>query len=141
MAEEEGLDLEIAWMNLHELRSVMGHGARVAHLGGRPTVMANHLVDATDNRGLAALVRFARMSLSGGGRFYADFLFAVPGSAPARGSDRLRPVEVGTVARALNDGGAVIVHSAQVMQEKTSGPGETAGLDRPVARMVAEWRR
>ena len=142
VAEEEGLDLEIAWMNLHELRSVMAHGARIAHLVGRPTVMASHLVDATDNRGLAALVRFARMSLSVGGRFYADFLCAEPGSDPGpRGSDRLRPVEVDTVVRALTDGGAVIVHSAQVQQEQATGPGEQSGQDRPVARMVAEWRR
>ena len=123
VAEEEGLDLEIAWVNLHELRSVMAQGARVAHLGGPAVVMANHLIDSTDDRGLAALVRFARMSLAGGGRFYAEFLSAEPGEDPGpRGSDRLRPVAVEKVTRALTDGGAVIVHSAQVNKQRTSAP-------------------
>ena len=74
VAEEEGLDYESGWVNLHEPRSVVAQAARVAHLGGPPTVIANHLVDATDRRGLASFVRFSRLALSGGGRVYADFV-------------------------------------------------------------------
>ena len=84
VAEEEGLDYESGWVNLHEPRSVVAQGARVAHLGGPPTVIAHHVVDATDRRGLASFVRFSRLALPGGGRVYVDFV-----SSPA--ADRTRP--------------------------------------------------
>lgn len=136
-AEEEGLDLDTGWMNLHELRSVLAQGARVAHLGGPPAVMANHLVDATDAAGLAALVRFARMAVSGGGRFYADFRCVEPGAKPGpRGKDRLRPVDVARVVRAFEDGGADIVLTTRVAD--TPQAGTTTG--HAVARLVAQWR-
>ena len=51
-----GLALELGWMNLHELRSVLAWGAPVARFDGPTVVMASHLVDATDQRGLEALV-------------------------------------------------------------------------------------
>ena len=50
-----------------------------------PCVMANHLLDAIDQLGVESFVRFARMSLSGGGRLYADFYALQPGE------DRYRP--------------------------------------------------
>ena len=53
-------------MNLHELRSVMAWGATVARFDGPTVVMANHLLDATDQRGVEALARFARMALRRG---------------------------------------------------------------------------
>ena len=55
--------------------------------------MANHLIDATDQRGLEALARFARMALSGGGRLYADFHVLRPGEhyVPSGRRDRSAP--------------------------------------------------
>jgi len=142
-ATEEGLDLEIAWMNLHELRTVMAQGARVARMDGPPTLIANHLIDATDQRGLEALARFARMALSGGGRLYAEFDSLTLGEhhVPEAGWDPLVPKDGDRVADELRATGAVIVHSTQVRQKVTSGSGENAGADRPVARLVAEWRK
>ena len=133
VAEEEGLDYEFVWVNLHEPRSVVAQAARVAHLGGPPTVIANHLVDATDRRGLTSFVRFCRLALSGGGRVYADFVSSPAGtSRGARGRDLLQPVPVEGVVDALRDSGADIVHS-----EERAGPDESG---RPVARVVAQWR-
>ena len=102
-AEEEGLDLEVGWMNLHELRSVLAQGARVARLPGPPTLLANHLIDATDQRGLEALARFARMALSGGGRLYADFDALRPGerSVPPGPRDATRPKDAERVLQTL----------------------------------------
>jgi hypothetical protein len=136
-AAREGLDYESAWMNLHELRSVIANGARVAHLGGPPTVMASHLVDATDRRGLDALLRFSRMALAGGGRLYLDFWAAEPGAGRGRrDEDRLQPVPPAGVAQALRRAGADIVLSTQAQEQSSDGdPG------RPVARLVAQWRR
>jgi hypothetical protein len=137
VAGEEGLDYESVWFNLHELRSALSVGARVAYLGGPPTVMANHLLDATDRRGLDTFLRFCRMALAGGGRLYADFLAAPAGQGRGpRGDDRLQPLPVDGVTRALRRAGAVMVHSTETHEQTSDGsPG------RPVARLVAEWRR
>jgi hypothetical protein len=140
-AAEETAPLELGWMNLHELRSVMAWGATVARFERPTVVMANHLVDATDLRGVESLARFARMALGGGGRLYADFCVLGPDEEryiPEGRGDRLRPKHAERVARTLEQAGAVIVHSTQV--ETTSVPREFTETDRPVARLVAEWR-
>ncbi len=136
VAAEEGLDHETGWMNLHELRTVLGQGARVARFEGTPVVMAHHLLDATDQAGREAFARFARMALSGGGRLYTDFLCAEPGGEPpGRGKDRLRPVVTEEVVRTLTQAGADIVLNTQFRKHTASGePG------RPVTRLVAQWR-
>ena len=137
VAEEEGLDYESAWLNLHELRSAISHGARVAHLDGPPTVIANHLLDATDRRGLDAFLRFCRMALAGGGRLYTDFLSAGAGQARGeRGEDRLQSLPPAGVTEALRRAGADIVHSTETHEQTSDG-----SSGRPVARLVAQWRR
>jgi hypothetical protein len=139
-AEEEGLDLEVGWMNLLELRSVMAHGARVARLPGPPTLLVNHLIDSTDQRGLEALARFARMALSVGGRMYAEFDALRPGERPAPPGprDATRPKNAERVLRTLRDSGAAIVQSTQIL---TAGHPEGDVAERPVMRLVAEWRK
>ncbi len=139
-AEEEGLDLEFGWMNLLELRSVIARGASVARLSGTPTLLANHLIDSTDRRGLHALARFARMALSDGGRMYAEFDALRPGERPVAPGPRdpTQPKDAERVLQTLRDSGAVIVHSTQ-RPKPGSNDGEEAG--RPVVRLVAEWRK
>ena len=139
-ADEEGLDLEVGWMNLFELRSVLAQGTRVARMHGPPTLLANHLIDSTDQRGLEALARFARMSLSGGGRLYADFDALRPRerNAPPGPRDVTRPKNTERVLRTLQESGAVIVQNTQV---QTPGPTDGEGAERPVVRLVAEWRK
>ena len=131
VAEEEGLDLRLDWMNLHETRTVLAHGARLARLEGPVTVMSHHLVDSTDDLGLHGLARLSRMALARGGRWYADFDALRPGETytPSGRRDVIRPKDVDHVVGLLEEWGAVIVHSTV---EATSG-------DRPVARVVAEW--
>jgi len=142
-AEEESLDLDISWMNLHEPRSVFAQGARIARREGRVVVMANHLVDSTDPRGLDALVRLARMALAGrakrgGGRLYLELDVLRPGEhySPTGRRDIVRPKDLGRVEDALTSGGAVIVLSTETEVRSASGK-----PDRPVARLVAEWQR
>ena len=103
LAEQEGLDLRLDWMNLHETRTVLAHGARIARLDGPVTMLANHLVDSTDRRGLEALARLARMSLSGGGRLYADFDALRPGETyrPGGPRDAVRPQDPDRVGAVL----------------------------------------
>jgi hypothetical protein len=142
-AEEESLDLDTSWVNLHELRSVLAQGARIARREGRVVLMANHLVDSTDPRGLDALVRLARMSLSGraaqgGGRLYLELDVLRPGEhyTPGGRRDIVRPKDLRSVESALTRGGADIVLSTETEVRRGSGK-----PDRPVARLVAEWQR
>jgi SAM-dependent methyltransferase len=135
VAEEEGLDYESGWVNLHEPRSVVAQAVRVAHRGGAPTVVANHVIDATDRRGLASTVRFARLALAGGGRMYAELVTSPPGAGRGeRGGDLLQPVPLDGVVDALRGAGAVIVHSEVLAGQDADESG------RPVARVVAQWR-
>jgi hypothetical protein len=136
LAEEEGLDLRLDWMNLHETRTVIAHGARIARLDGPVTMLANHLVDATDRRGLAALARLARMSLGDGGRLYADFDALRPGETyvPGGRRDVVRPRDPDEVAAVLVAAGADIVHSTVEVTPRSDGAD-----GRPVARLVARW--
>lgn len=139
---DAGGPLELGWMSLNEPRSVLAWGARVARFEERPVVMANHLLDAVDQRAVEAFARFGRMSLSRGGRLYADFYTLLADEeryVPSGRTDWLRPKRAEDVARTLEDAGAVIVHSTQV--EATTARREFAVTDRPVARLVAEWRK
>ena len=114
----------------------------VARLEGPRAIMANHVLDAVDQTGLESFARFARMALSGGGRVYADFYTLEPDESryqPEGPKDWMRPKPADRVSRALEAAGAVIVHSTQV--EATTGRREFAKSDRPVVRMVAEWRK
>jgi SAM-dependent methyltransferase len=138
VAEQEGLDLRLDWMNLHELRSVLAHGARIARLEGPVTLVAHHLIDSTDAQGLQALARLARMSLSRGGRLYADFDALRPGESyrPGGPRDAIRPKDVDAVVAVLEESGADVVERS-VQEPTTSGSADDDG--RPVARVVARW--
>ena len=139
VAEQEGLDLRLHWMNLHELRTVLAHGARIARLDGPVTVMAHHLVDSTDRQGLEALARLARMSLSGGGLLYADFDALRPGETyrPGGSRDAIRPKDVDEVVAVLEKSGADVVR--RTVLAPGEGVEEGSGEGRPVARVVAQW--
>jgi hypothetical protein len=141
-ADDEGVPLELGWMSLNEPRSVLAWGARVARFEEPPLLIANHLLDAVDPPGLESFVRFARMALSSGGRLYTDF-YALGSEedryVPTGRTDWMRPKRAGDVARRLEQAGAVIVLNTQV--EATTGRREFAVTDRPVARLVAEWRK
>jgi hypothetical protein len=142
VAAEEEVPLELGWMSLTEPRSALAWGARVARFEEAPVLMANHLLDAVDGFGLEEFIRFARMSLSHGGRVYADFYTLGADEdryVPEGRSDWMRPKRVDDVARRLEAAGAVMVRSTQV--EATTRRREFAVADRPVTRLVAEWRR
>jgi hypothetical protein len=134
--------LELGWMSLNEPRSVLAWGARVARFEEPPVLIANHLLDAVDPQGLESFVRFARMALSRGGRLYTDF-YALGAEedryVPVGRTDWMRPKRAEDVAQRLERAGAVIVLNTQV--EATTGRREFAVTDRPVARLVAEWRK
>lgn len=138
LAESEGLDLDTSWVNLHELRSVMAQGARIARREGNVVLMGHHLVDSTDARGLEALVRLARMGLARGGRLYLELDILRPDEdhVAAGRRDIVRPKDLHSVETALTEGGADIVLSTQ--SEDNRGSGRPA---RPVARLVAQWQR
>jgi hypothetical protein len=102
--------------------------------------MAHHLIDSTDQRGLEALARFARMTLGRGGRLYADLDVLRPGEhyRPDGPRDAVRPKDADRVVRTLEESGAVIVLTTRL--EESAQPGLDEPV-RPVLRLVAEWRK
>lgn len=125
-AEQEGLALDVRTVNLTELRSVFGEGARAAR-GDRPRAMlARHLADATGAFGRTNLARFASMALRGGGRLYAE-VWTGEGDPP----DRLRPVALEDLVRQIEGQGGIIVRT----QEFDVGERRR----RSIGRLVAQW--
>jgi SAM-dependent methyltransferase len=137
-AGKEGHRLESRLLNLQEWRSVLGEGARVSHLPGPRTVLANHLLDATTRFGRESLARFASLALRDGGRLYADFWCG--GGGPD--GTPTRPVPVPEVVAALRTQGAHILHAAELDDPEPGGDGdEAAGSGRRTGRVVAQWVR
>ena len=126
-AQREGHDLDVRWLNLQEIRSVLATGAALAPEGPW-TVVANHVLDATTPRGRAGFARLARMALASGGTLYADF---TDGAGP-RGRDLLAPVRAQSVVELLAKAGARILHHEHI-------PAPADRPDRPTARLVAQW--
>ncbi|WP_408899596.1 methyltransferase domain-containing protein [Nocardioides sp. R1-1] len=124
-AAREGAPLDVRMISLTQLRSVLGEGARVARLDGPRALLARHLLDATTERGREGLVRFASMTLRGGGRLYAEFATG-EGSA----GDGLYPVPLDGVLESIERFGGSVV-SADV---EPGAPGH-AGR----AAVVARW--
>lgn len=148
-AEDEGVDLDVRYLNLTEWRSVFAEGARLARLPGPRVVMAKHVVDATSTVGRESLGRLCAMALRDGGRLFADF--HLPGGNPDDDLDadphapELDQVpdgedEVGwpewmmghpdldAFTTLLRDSGASTVEVAHRYED-----------DRPVVRVVGEW--
>ncbi len=76
----EDLPLTVRPLNLTELRSVLGEGARLAREPGRKVVVAEHLLDAVGPRGCENFARFCSMALRDGGSVHAHFFVgATPG--------------------------------------------------------------
>ena len=134
VAAEEGLDLTVRPVNLHSLRSWLAEGTRLAHTPGPRTILCRHLIDAGTAASRDATWRLCDMALRDGGRLYLEFW---RGKARARAENELlAPVPVADVVAELEHRGAVIVHRENTREVRASGePG------RPVARLVAEWRR
>ncbi|MBO9521656.1 MAG: hypothetical protein J7518_08975 [Nocardioidaceae bacterium] len=134
VARAEGLDLRFGSVNLHSYRSWLAEGSRLAHVPGPRTILCRHLVDAGTAVSRDATWRLCEMALREGGRLYLEFLAGEP--RPRTRTELLSPVPVADVVAGLEGRGAVIVHRED-RQERTAPdkPG------RPVARLVAEWRR
>lgn len=133
-AHTEGLDLTVRSVNLHAYRSWLAAGSRLAHTAGPRTILCRHLVDAGTAVSRDATWRLCEMALREGGRLYLEFLEGEP--QPRTRTQLLSPVPLAEVVAGLEGRGAVIVHRESRHERQASGkPG------RPVARLVAEWRR
>jgi SAM-dependent methyltransferase len=137
-AAEKGLPVRYGILNLLETRHVLGHGARLARVPGRHTVLARHLVDALPpGRGRDNLWRFADMLGRGGGRMYLEFLTAAAEGDPWVKRQMLAPVAVAQVERGVRSAGGTVL----VQEELTPGPAQDrSARERRGCRMVVEWR-
>lgn len=133
-ARTEGLDLTVRSLNLHSLRSWMGEGTRLAHTPGPRTILCRHLIDAGNEVSRDATWRVCEMALREGGRLYLEFWNAE--TQPRKPGELLSPVPVDAVVAELEARGAVIVHRENLHEKNAAG--ETG---RPLARLVAQWRK
>lgn len=128
-AAKRDLDLTLRPLNVAELRSVLGEGARVVREPGPRVLLARHLLDATTGQGRQHFMRFASLALRGGGRLYAEVW---TGDGP--GDFGLRPVSLAAVVALVEGAGGRVVSAEQVEPD--------AGADasqRSVGRVIAEW--
>ena len=142
-AQEEGWSVELAELNLLELRHTLAWGARLARADGPRAMLVRHLLNATPARGRENLWRLARMTLGDGGRMYAEFLVAPPEGRRRRYLDPLvwdldpELVESEAVAAGATVRSAEIVELDQFEQ-----PSATEDGSAPYScRMVMEWPR
>ncbi|MFT4082389.1 MAG: hypothetical protein QM638_07360 [Nocardioides sp.] len=128
--ERRQLPLEVRRLNLLELRSVLGEGARIAQ-GAQPrAILAVHCLDATYQLGREGFMRFAAMSLRGGGRLYADFFTR---KTPSDFLASTWPIRTDEVVRLVEQYGGTIL--------KTSERSVTrhGGSEAAIGRVVAQW--
>ena len=146
-AVERGHPVTYGILNLLETRHVLAHGARLARVPGRHTLLARHLVDALPpGRGRDNLWRLADMVGRSGGRMYLDFLTAATDDDPWVRRQLLAPVDVAKVERGVRSAGGTVL----LQEELTPGPAvddpdgtgepERAASERRGCRMVVEWR-
>ncbi|MBM0127963.1 hypothetical protein [Pimelobacter simplex] len=125
VAGREGASLDVRMISLTQLRSVLGEGARVARQDGPRAMLARHVLDATTERGREGLLRFAAMTLRGGGRLHAEFA-----TGEGEAGEGLYPVSLDGVLASIGRFGGTVV-SADV---EPGAPGRSGR-----AVVVAEW--
>jgi SAM-dependent methyltransferase len=140
-AEEEGWSVELAELNLLELRHTLAWGARLARVDGPRAMLARQLLNATTERGRANLWRLAQMTVGDGGRLYTEFLVAPPHGPPRQYADPLvwdldpELVEAEAVAA-----GARVTSAETVELDGHEQPCRTEdGATAYSCRMVMEW--
>ncbi|TIC87412.1 class I SAM-dependent methyltransferase [Nocardioides sp. GY 10113] len=137
-AERRGHDLTLRPLNLTELRSVLGAGARVSREPGPTAMLARHVLDATSASGRANLCRFASMALRGGGRLYAEFRTG-PGDGAGQGGPGQHPVPAAEVEALVTEAGGTVLSVEEVLPIGDDTEAEPAGERRGVVRVIAEW--
>ena len=154
-AAEHGYPVRYGVLNLLETRHVLAHGARLARVPGRHTLVARHLVDALPpGRGRDNLWRLTDMVGRGGGRLYLDFLTAAADDDPWVRRQMLTPVAVAQVERGIRSAGGTVllqeeIHPGPAAEEdpddstgaETGTPTDDRfATERRGCRMVVEWR-
>lgn len=148
----ENLPLTSRPLNLTELRSVLGEGARLAREPGPRVIVAEHLLDAIGPRGCENFARFCSMALRDGGTVYAHFF--VGGTAGLEWT--VGALDADEVAEQWRAAGARSVSVAATFEHgvPAGGPGVTgeeddqddpdpddaaAGPGMTSVMLVAEW--
>ncbi len=132
VAAQEGLALELASLNLLELRSVLAEGARESRVPGPKVAVARHLADATNGLGRHRLWRLSQMMLRGGGKLYLEFLVDRGTGDPFAKEHHLRTLGPAMVEREIGRHGGT-VETRKILREDGTG--------RRACRMVVTWER
>jgi SAM-dependent methyltransferase len=140
-ADEEGWSVQLADLNLLELRHTLAWGARFARVDGPRALLARQILNATTRRGRENLWRLARMALGDGGRLYAEFLVAPPEGPPRRYVDPLVwDLDPGLVESEAVAAGATVTRAETLELDDFERPCRTEdGAPAYSCRMVMEW--
>ena len=129
IAQDEGLDLVTRRLNLLELRSVLGEGARLAHDRGPRVLLADDLPGSTTPTGRRHLWRLASMALRDGGTMYVE------ATLPGGGQPSRAPL-VTSVRRSVMDRELMAAGLGTIEHEVRTEPDEQG---RRVGRWVLTW--
>ncbi len=128
-ARRRNLSLEARHLNLTELRSVLLEGARVSRGPRTQAMLARHVYDATTPLGRDMLLRFASLSLRGGGSLYLEVW-----TGEGQNLERLEPVALDQVERAIIRRGGEVT-SREDIPYRAEGQGKQYSI----GRLVAKW--
>lgn len=136
-AERRDLPATFEWMNLGELRSVLGAGAQLSREPGPRVVVARHVIDATDRAGRENLLRLSKMVLRRSGRLYLQF--QVAHTPTSRQLGRRRVNLDAFLEQVSGTGGTVLEqHLLSELEDGAAGATSTAPGS-TICRMVITW--
>ena len=132
--DAEGV-VNVRWLNLEDLRSVLLTGARFAQRGGTRQVYARGLLDTLGASGRDNFWRFASMVQRQGGETFLEF--RTPRSRTEKkhfGAHQREYVDPDLVAREVASYGGTVVH-----RETGRGLAPLGNEDPHICRLVVRW--
>lgn len=132
--------VELTWLNLGEVRSVMETIARLSRTAGPRVVLAHHLLDATEAHARSNFLRLARVLSRDGGRCFLQVQVAPTARSAAL---RLRTLERDALAALIAAAGGTIEQEllASELEVGLAGPDDEGAAAPAIMRMVVSWRR
>lgn len=141
LAEElrdEALPLSVRPLNLTELRSVLGQGARLAREPAPRVIVAEHLLDAVGPRGCEGFARFCSLALRQGGSVHAHF-YVGDTSGLEWAVGRLHADSIAEQWRAAGAHHVAVVETFEHDQDDPEAEGSSGGPSMRSVLMVGEW--
>ncbi|WP_370291667.1 hypothetical protein [Nocardioides sp.] len=132
--------VELTWLNLAEIRSVMETIARLSRTPGPRVVLAHHVLDATEAHARRNFLRLARVLTREGGRCFLQVQVAPTARSRAW---RLRALDRDELAALIAAAGGTIEHEllTSELEVGLADPEDEGAAAPAIMRMVVSWHR